>query len=168
MTEAEVRGTQIFKSKKLPTPKLALNCIGGQSAHEVLRHLAQDGIMVTYGGMSREPLTIPIASLIFKVIINYLANCTNIAKDKKYNLYRIYLQNISFKGFWMTAWTQANIESQERDNMFKDLATLFKDKKLQPPPHKLVPFCEYQEAIGKALSFDGKTGLKYILDLTKS
>ncbi|EFN62703.1 Probable trans-2-enoyl-CoA reductase, mitochondrial [Camponotus floridanus] len=142
LTEAEVRGTQIFKSKKLPTPRLALNCIGGQSAHEVLRHLAQDGIMVTYGGMSREPLTIPIASLIFK--------------------------NISFKGFWMTAWTQANTESQEREDMFKDLATLFRDKKLQPPPHKLVPFCEYQEAISKALSFDGKTGVKYILDLTKS
>jgi len=168
LTEDEVRGTQIFKSKKLPTPRLALNCIGGQNAHEVLRHLAQDGIMVTYGGMSREPLTIPISALIFKVIINYLANCTNIAKDKKYNLYHIYLQNISFKGFWMTAWTQANTESQERDDMFKDLATLFRDKKLQPPPHKLVPFCEYQEAISKALSFDGKTGIKYILDLTKS
>lgn len=83
LTEDEVRSTQIFKSKKLPAPKLALNCIGGQSAHEVLRHLAQDGIMVTYGGMSREPLTIPISALIFKVIINYLESYTNIAKDKK-------------------------------------------------------------------------------------
>lgn len=142
LTEDEVRNTQLFKSKKLPAPRLALNCIGGQSAHEVLRHLAQDGIMVTYGGMSREPLTIPISALIFK--------------------------NISFKGFWMTAWTKANMESQDRENMFKDLATLFGEKKLQPPPYKLIPFCEYQEAIVKALSFDGRTGVKYILDLTKS
>ncbi|CAL1682630.1 unnamed protein product [Lasius platythorax] len=142
LTEDEVRKTQLFKSKKLPSPRLALNCIGGQNAHEVLRHLAQDGIMVTYGGMSREPLTVPISALIFK--------------------------NISLKGFWMTAWTNANIESEEREDMYKDLATLFRDKRLQPPPHKLIPFCEYQEAIVKALSFDGRTGVKYILDLTKS
>lgn len=168
LTEDEVRKTQLFKSKKLPSPRLALNCIGGQNAHEVLRHLAQDGIMVTYGGMSREPLTVPISALIFKVIQNYLENCEHCKRYKKYNLYCIYLQNISLKGFWMTAWTNANIESEEREDMYKDLATLFRDKRLQPPPHKLIPFCEYQEAIVKALSFDGRTGVKYILDLTKS
>lgn len=67
LTEDEIRKTQLFKSKKLPAPKLALNCIGGQSALEIMRHLAHGGIMVTYGGMSREPLNIPISSLIFKV-----------------------------------------------------------------------------------------------------
>ncbi|XP_012538713.2 enoyl-[acyl-carrier-protein] reductase, mitochondrial isoform X1 [Monomorium pharaonis] len=141
LTEEEVRNTQLFKNKKLPAPKLALNCIGGQSAHEITRHLTHSGIMVTYGSMSREPLTVPVSALIFK--------------------------NISFKGFWMTAWTKANMESQERVEMFNNLAGFFKDKKLQPPPYKLVPFCEYQEAIAKALSFDGRTGVKYILDLTK-
>ncbi|KAL6259903.1 hypothetical protein P5V15_009814 [Pogonomyrmex californicus] len=142
LTEEEVRNTLLFKNKKLPAPKLALNCIGGQSAHEVMRHLAHSGTMVTYGGMSREPLTVPISSLIFR--------------------------NISLKGFWMTAWTKTNMESQERVDMFKNLASFFMNKKLQPPPYKLVPFCEYQEAIAKALNFDGRTGLKYILDLTKS
>lgn len=68
----------------------------------------------------------------------------------------------------MTAWTNANKESQERRDMFEELADLFKNKKLQSPPHKLVPFSEYQEAITKALSFDGRTGMKYILDLRKS
>lgn len=51
--------------------------------------------------------------------------------------------------------------------MFEDLAALFRDKKLRSPPHKLVPFTNYQEAVAKALSFDGRTGVKYILDLTK-
>lgn len=82
MTEDEVGNTQLFKSKKLPAPKLALNCIGGKSAHAVLRHLTQDGIMVTYGGMSREPLTIPISALIFKVIKNYLENYKHCKKYK--------------------------------------------------------------------------------------
>lgn len=74
LTEEEVRNTQLFKEKKLPAPKLALNCIGGQSAHEVMRHLAHGGTMVTYGGMSREPLTVPISALIFKVTQNYICN----------------------------------------------------------------------------------------------
>lgn len=67
LTEDEIRKTQIFKTKKLSSPKLALNCICGQNALEVLRHLAHGGTMVTYGGMSREPLTVPTSALIFKV-----------------------------------------------------------------------------------------------------
>lgn len=67
LTESEIKKTQIFKSKKLPSPKLALNCICGQNALEILRHLTHGGIMVTYGGMSREPLTVPTSAFIFKV-----------------------------------------------------------------------------------------------------
>lgn len=68
----------------------------------------------------------------------------------------------------MTAWTNANLESQERTDMFKELAALFRDKKLRSPVHKLVPFRDYQEAVSQALSFNGRKDLKYILDLTKS
>lgn len=74
LTEEEVRNTKLFESKKLLAPKLALNCIGGQSAVEIMRHLAQNGTMVTYGAMSREPLAVPVAALIFKVIQNYICN----------------------------------------------------------------------------------------------
>lgn len=69
LTEEELRTTDIFKSKKLPQPLLALNCVCGKNALEVQRHLGHGGIMVTYGAMSREPLTIPASSLIFKVNI---------------------------------------------------------------------------------------------------
>lgn len=67
LTEDEIRKTQLFKNKVLPSPKLALNCISGQSALEIMRHLAHGGIIVTYGGMSREPMTASVAALIFKV-----------------------------------------------------------------------------------------------------
>lgn len=73
LTEEEVRKTQLFKTNKLPAPKLALNGICGQSAVEVMRHLAHSGVMVTYGAMSREPLTVPASALIFKVIERYSA-----------------------------------------------------------------------------------------------
>lgn len=78
------------------------------------------------------------------------------------------MQDITLKGFWMTAWTKANMDSKERLDMFNELGTLFKQKKLKAPPHKLVPFSQYQEAVVNALSIDGKTGVKYILDMTKS
>lgn len=141
-TEDEIRKTQIFRNKMLPSPKLALNCICGQNALEIMRHLSHGGIMVTYGGMSREPLTVPTSALIFK--------------------------DITLKGFWMTAWTKENMNSKERENMFNQLGILFRDKKMKAPPHKLIPFCQYQEAVINALNMNGRTGVKYILDMTKS
>lgn len=68
----------------------------------------------------------------------------------------------------MTAWTKANMESKKRQDMYDELIIFFKDKKLQAPPHKLVPFSQYQEAIANALNISGKTGVKYILDMTKT
>lgn len=167
LTEDELRKTPLFKSKKLPAPKLALNCICGQNALEVLRHLAHGGIMVTYGGMSREPLTVPTSALIFKVI-TLASDLNTIVIITKTLIHTVHFQDISMKGFWMTAWTKTNMASEERVDMFNDLAGLFRDGKLQSPPHKLVPFCEYQEAIANALKIDGRTDVKYILDLTKS
>ncbi|XP_033330834.1 enoyl-[acyl-carrier-protein] reductase, mitochondrial [Megalopta genalis] len=141
LTESDIRNTQIFKSKKLTSPKLALNCVCGQNALDVMRHLAPGGVMVTYGGMSREPVTVPTSALIFK--------------------------DISLKGFWMTAWTKNNKSSKERLDMFSEIGKLFQEKKLKAPPHKLVPFCQFQEAVVNALNVDGRTGVKYILDMTK-
>jgi len=83
------------------------------------------------------------------------------------NLIDTVFQDISLKGFWMTAWTKENIGSQKRLEMYDELATLFKEKKLQSPSHILVPFSNYQEAVTKTLSFNGRVGAKYILDLTK-
>ena len=40
--------------KALPSPQLALNCVSGRSGTEILRQLAHGGVMVTYGGMSRQ------------------------------------------------------------------------------------------------------------------
>ncbi|KAK0175760.1 hypothetical protein PV327_009486 [Microctonus hyperodae] len=140
LTENELRTTDLFKSKKCPSPKLALNCVSGQSGVEILRHVGINGTMVTYGGMSREPVIVPVSALIFK--------------------------NIMIKGFWMTAWTKENSKSKIRTEMFNDLADLFASKKLKAPPYKLIPFLNYQEAVSNALKIDGKTGVKYILDMS--
>ncbi len=42
-----------------PQPRLALNCVGGRSSANILKHLSDHATAVTYGGMSRQPVTIP-------------------------------------------------------------------------------------------------------------
>lgn len=68
MTLEELRQSQLFKSGEMKKPRLALNCVGGKSALEIMRHLQNEGTIVTYGGMSREPVTVPTSALIFKDI----------------------------------------------------------------------------------------------------
>ncbi|QEU58159.1 Etr1 [Kluyveromyces lactis] len=46
--------------------KLALNSVGGKSCANIARKLSKDGLMLTYGGMSKQPLTFPTGLFIFK------------------------------------------------------------------------------------------------------
>ena len=62
----------------LPPVKLALNGVGGASSATLASMLAKDGVVVTYGGMARQPANVPTGALIFK--------------------------NISARGFWLTRW----------------------------------------------------------------
>ncbi|KAG2736854.1 hypothetical protein G9P44_000944 [Scheffersomyces stipitis] len=57
--------------------KLALNCVGGKNSTGVARKLANNGLMLTYGGMSFQPVILPTSLHIFK--------------------------NITSAGFWITA-----------------------------------------------------------------
>lgn len=139
LTEEEIRTSTLFKENRLARPRLALNCVGGKSATEVSRHLADKGVMVTYGGMSREPVTAGTAALIFK--------------------------DISFRGFWMTRWTKENSGSPERTKMLTELCELIEQGKFVAPVHEMVPLQKYRDAMAAALDFKGFTGKKFILDM---
>lgn len=139
LTEEELRTTTIFKDKSIARPSLALNCVGGKNSLEMLRQLKHGGKMVTYGGMSRDPVTIPTSAFIFK--------------------------DLSFHGFWMTRWNDEASQS-EKDKMISELVALMCEGKLKGPVHKLVKFDKYEEAVGNALSSHGFTGCKYILDFS--
>lgn len=137
LTEHDLKVTNIFKQGKLKKPSLALNCVGGKSVTPMLKHLQQSATVVTYGGMSKLPLTIPTSAFIFK--------------------------NISFKGFWMTAWSKkASRDAQE--SMLSDIIDMMCQRIIVAPAHKLVKFENYNEAMRNALSAKGFTGCKYILD----
>ncbi|XP_055835902.1 enoyl-[acyl-carrier-protein] reductase, mitochondrial-like isoform X2 [Solanum dulcamara] len=64
-SELEVKGVKSLLGD-IPEPRLGLNCVGGNAATMVVKFLKQGGSMVTYGGMSKKPITISTTYFIFK------------------------------------------------------------------------------------------------------
>ena len=64
---------KLFSKDELPTIlgpggtiKLALNSVGGKSSSSIARKLENDALMLTYGGMSKQPVSLPTSLYIFK------------------------------------------------------------------------------------------------------
>ncbi|CAG8621606.1 17296_t:CDS:2, partial [Acaulospora morrowiae] len=82
---------------------LGLNCVGGKSLINMTKLLKHSSPVVTYGAMSRQPLTIPASQLIF--------------------------QNLKFRGFWISYWNQVN-PREKREQMLNEVIDLIKQGKL--------------------------------------
>ncbi|TPX67739.1 hypothetical protein SpCBS45565_g03641 [Spizellomyces sp. 'palustris'] len=110
ISEEDARKPEIAaKVKNLgPSSRLALNCVGGKSATNIARLLGHDGHLVTYGGMSKEPLILPTSLFIFK--------------------------NLTSQGFWMTRWYETHSKA-ERAAMLDELFQLAQAGKLREPWH---------------------------------
>eukprot|EP01089_Gocevia_fonbrunei_P018368 TRINITY_DN6184_c0_g2_i2.p1 TRINITY_DN6184_c0_g2~~TRINITY_DN6184_c0_g2_i2.p1 ORF type:complete len:130 (+),score=29.72 TRINITY_DN6184_c0_g2_i2:34-423(+) len=96
------------------------NGVGGPSATNIARYLADDGVLVTYGGMSKKPVQLPTSLLIFK--------------------------NIQARGFWLSNWLQSK-DSSERMGMVKKLWDLVRDKKLRLWMERYVFKTDFQAAL---------------------
>jgi trans-2-enoyl-CoA reductase len=85
--------------------KVGLNCVGGKPTSALVKCLSSSGHLVTYGGMSKQPLQLPTGLLIFK--------------------------DIKFSGFWVSRWSDAHPEEKKktvdeildltRKGLFKDI-----------------------------------------------
>ena len=125
--------------KSLPKPPLlAFNGVGGKSATELLRNLGHKGVMVTYGGMSRKPVTIPTGLFIFK--------------------------EVTALGYWNSKWNKDNKNNPEKDKMFNEICDMIREGKLIPPPSDIIPFETYAEAVHTAMS--GFQGRKKVLAIS--
>lgn len=112
ITDEELRSQHIMHMSKEWTDggrapiRLALNCVGGKPATTLAKLLASEGHFVTYGAMSKSPLTIPASMLIFK--------------------------DIHFHGFWVSKWAQRNPE--DKKSMVADVLDLVRAGKFRDTP----------------------------------
>ncbi|KAK9721280.1 mitochondrial 2-enoyl thioester reductase [Basidiobolus ranarum] len=98
--------------KSLGRPiRLGLNCVGGKTTTDMARLLGNNATLVTYGGMSREPLTFPTSIFIFK--------------------------NLTATGFWMTNWAKDH-SREERAQMWNEILGMMRDGKLKEVPNEQI------------------------------
>ncbi|KAJ1335950.1 trans-2-enoyl-CoA reductase [Microdochium nivale] len=92
--------------------KLGMNCVGGKSAQTIAKTLGPGGAVVTYGGMSRQPVALPTGLLIFK--------------------------NIRFLGFWLSRWADQDVQAKERT--VNEILDLIREGKFKDGPTVEVPW----------------------------
>ena len=101
-------------------PTLAFNCVGGESALRLMNLLAPGGIHITYGAMSRRPLTVPNGQLIFK--------------------------DLQLRGLWVTKWIES-APREELDAVYCKLAGLMVSGALSVPVAATHPLRDFQIAL---------------------
>ncbi len=115
---------------------LAANAVGGDSAIHLMDVLSSEGIMVTYGAMSRRSLKVPNKFLIFK--------------------------NLQLHGLWITKWFE-NASTPELFEVLEPLTTLIESGELVTAIDQVVPLADFKQAITRAQ--EGSRSGKVILDL---
>ncbi|KIK60332.1 hypothetical protein GYMLUDRAFT_43632 [Collybiopsis luxurians FD-317 M1] len=91
--------------------RLALNCVGGEPTTSMAKFLGQDAHLVSYGAMSKKPLSLPTSLHIFK--------------------------NLTSHGFWQTNWTKTH-SREEKEQLITTLAEMMQEGKIKAPEHTIV------------------------------
>ncbi|TFK45737.1 NAD(P)-binding protein [Heliocybe sulcata] len=92
-------------------PRLFLNCVSGKDTTTMLRLLGSDATVVSYGAMSKQPLSIPTSYFIFKDL-----KCT---------------------GFWQSRWYNTHTR-EERVTVMNEIVKVIREGKLREPEHEIV------------------------------
>lgn len=109
--------------KELPPIKLAFNAVGGDVVTDMARALSYGATLVSYGGMSKKPVTIP------QELLNY--------------------KNLSLKGFWISKWNETHSKT-ERSLMIEDIAGWIKQNEFNLFM-ELHDFDDFQYALEKSM-----------------
>lgn len=115
--------------------KLALNCVGGKASTAVARKLGNNGLMLTYGGMSFQPVIIPTSLHIFK--------------------------NVTSAGFWVTALLKNDPELKRKT--MDQIVEWYEEGKLHDAPSVENKFSEGDLAdVYKAAVANSKEGKQLV------
>ena len=101
-------------------PRLAFNGVGGESALRLMNLLAPGGVHVTYGAMSRRPLTVPNGLMIFK--------------------------DLQLRGLWVTRWVESAPRA-EIEEVYTRLAGLMASGALSVPLAAAFPLEGFRQAL---------------------
>ncbi|KIM90612.1 hypothetical protein PILCRDRAFT_812366 [Piloderma croceum F 1598] len=91
--------------------RLALNCVSGPETMSMARLLGSDAHLVSYGAMSKQPLSLPTSLFIFK--------------------------NLKSVGYWQSRWYTERTK-EEREKLMEVLVGLMREGKLKEPEHEIV------------------------------
>ncbi len=103
--------------------KLALNAVGGESVGRLCRALSSGGVVVTYGGVTAEPVRFPTRSLIFN--------------------------DIQLRGFWLDGWVRSHPAAETRATLEK-LLGLLRDRVIAQPIVARYPLAQWHGALEHA------------------
>ncbi|KAJ1955064.1 mitochondrial 2-enoyl thioester reductase [Linderina pennispora] len=129
-----------LKSLEAPV-RLGFNCVGGRVTLAMTKFISQGGSLVSYGGMSRQPVTLPTSLLLFKDIRAY--------------------------GFWMNRWYETNKGSSKRQEMWADILQLAREGRFATQPMQRVSWPgaagvdAAQEAVSGAVVWGAKHAFIY-------
>lgn len=116
--------------------RLAANAVGGDSAIRLMDLLSPEGMLVTYGAMSRRSLKVPNKFLIFK--------------------------NLRLHGLWITRWFE-KAGTQDLYKALEPLARMILDHELHTAVDEVIPLRDHRRALTRAAE-GGRRG-KVVLDL---
>ncbi|KAJ7918953.1 hypothetical protein B0H13DRAFT_1990791 [Mycena leptocephala] len=126
--------------------RLGLNCVSGKDTTSMARLLGHDAYLVSYGAMSKQPLSLPTSLFIFK--------------------------NLTTAGFWQSRWYQTHTRD-DKENLMKTLVDLVAQGKLKAPEHEIltIPAQDSDEVAGQkvrdimAKISQGQYGKKVLLKM---
>jgi trans-2-enoyl-CoA reductase len=87
-------------------PLLGFNAVGGQATLDMSKQMGKGGHIVTYGGMSRKPVTVPTSLLIFK--------------------------DLHYHGFWLSAWGDSHPGGKKET--VESILQLYREGKFKEAP----------------------------------
>lgn len=120
LVTTEERLRQDLAAERLPRPRLGLNCVGGSSSAAVAKALMPGATLVTYGGMSMKPVTLPTSLFIFK--------------------------DLHARGFWLSRGDQSEHARAMKARALQRVVDLIQQNKYHAVVEE-VPFEGFREAL---------------------